>query len=119
VRPFIGAGSAGRRPRRRADRAGAQLAPSRRRSARRADARRRRATAPRAPLSSKAASAPAIARAGGLIDGRDETHRWASGRSATSSTPLTVTTDVASSIADAVVTRLLPAPSAVAGSGGA
>ncbi len=47
-----------------------------------------------------------------LIDGRDETHRWASGYDRDVADILTVTTDVASSIADAVVTRLLPAPSA-------
>jgi DNA-binding winged helix-turn-helix (wHTH) protein len=49
-----------------------------------------------------------------LIDGRDETHRWASGYDRGIEDVLGVTTDVASSIADAVVTRLLPAPSAVA-----
>ena len=47
-----------------------------------------------------------------LIDGRDETHRWASGYDRDVADILSVTTDVASSIADAVVTRLLPAPSA-------
>ena len=47
-----------------------------------------------------------------LIDGRDETHRWASGYDRDVADVLGVTTDVASAIADAVVARLLPAPSA-------
>ena len=47
-----------------------------------------------------------------LIDGRDETHRWASGYDRDVADVLSVTTDVASAIADAVVARLLPAPSA-------
>ena len=47
-----------------------------------------------------------------LIDGRDETHRWGSGYDREIADVLSVTTDVASAIADAVVARLLPAPSA-------
>ena len=49
-----------------------------------------------------------------LIDGRDETHRWASGYDRDLADVLSVTTDLASAIADAVVARLLPAPSAAA-----
>ena len=49
-----------------------------------------------------------------LIDGRDETHRWASGYDRDVADGLGVTTDVASAIADAVVARLLPAPAAAA-----
>ena len=48
-----------------------------------------------------------------LIDGRDETHRWASSYDREVADVLSVTTDVASAIADAVVARLLPAPSIV------
>ena len=48
-----------------------------------------------------------------LIDGRDETHRWASGYDREIDDVLGATTDVASDIADAVVARLLPAPSVV------
>jgi hypothetical protein len=47
-----------------------------------------------------------------LIDGRDETHRWASGFDRDVADILSVSTEVASAIADAVVARLLPAPSA-------
>jgi DNA-binding winged helix-turn-helix (wHTH) protein len=46
-----------------------------------------------------------------LIDGRDETHRWGSGYDREIADVLSVTTDVASAIADAVVARVLPAPS--------
>ena len=49
-----------------------------------------------------------------LIDGRDETHRWASGYDRELVDVLSVATDVASAIADAVVARLLAAPSAAA-----
>ena len=48
-----------------------------------------------------------------LIDGRDETHRWASGYDRDIADALSVTTDVASDIADAVVGRVLPTPSVV------
>jgi DNA-binding winged helix-turn-helix (wHTH) protein len=44
-----------------------------------------------------------------LIDGRDETHRWASGYDRQVDDTLGATADVASAIADAVVARLLPA----------
>jgi len=49
-----------------------------------------------------------------LIDGRDETHRWASGYDRDVVDILSVTTEVASAIAEAVVARLLPATSAAA-----
>jgi len=52
-----------------------------------------------------------------LIDGRDETHRWASGYDRDVVDILSVTTEVASAIAEAVVTRLLPATSAAAAAG--
>lgn len=44
-----------------------------------------------------------------LIDGRDETHRWANGFDRQVDDPLGATADVAAAIADAVVARLLPA----------
>jgi DNA-binding winged helix-turn-helix (wHTH) protein len=44
-----------------------------------------------------------------LIDGRDETHRWASGYDRQIDDTLGATADVAAAIADAVVARLLPA----------
>jgi DNA-binding winged helix-turn-helix (wHTH) protein len=47
-----------------------------------------------------------------LIDGRDETHRWASGYDRDVVDVLGVTTEVAAEIAVAVVARLLPAPAA-------
>ena len=47
-----------------------------------------------------------------LIDGRDETHRWASGYDRDVVDILSVTTEVASAIAEAVVSRLLPVTSA-------
>ncbi|MFI5078908.1 MAG: winged helix-turn-helix domain-containing protein [Vicinamibacteria bacterium] len=48
-----------------------------------------------------------------LIDGRDETHRWGSGFDRDVADVLSLTTDVASAIADAIVARVLPVPSAV------
>ena len=47
-----------------------------------------------------------------LIDGRDETHRWASGYDRDVVDIQSVTTEVASAIAEAVVSRLLPVTSA-------
>ena len=47
-----------------------------------------------------------------LIDGRDETHRWASGYDRDVTDVLGVTTEVAADIADAVVARLVPPSSA-------
>jgi TolB-like protein len=44
-----------------------------------------------------------------LIDGRDETHRWASGYDRQIDDTLGATADVAEAIAEAVVGRLLPA----------
>ena len=44
-----------------------------------------------------------------LVDGRDETHRWASGYDRHVDDTLGATADVAAAIADAVVARLLPA----------
>ena len=44
-----------------------------------------------------------------LIDGRDETHRWANGFDRQVDDPLGATADVAAAIADAVVARLVPA----------
>ena len=43
-----------------------------------------------------------------LIDGRDETHRWASGYDRLVDDAIGATADVAAAIADAVVTKLLP-----------
>jgi len=46
-----------------------------------------------------------------LIDGRDETHRWANGFDRQVDDPLGTTADVAAAIADAVVARLVPVAS--------
>lgn len=46
-----------------------------------------------------------------LIDGRDETHRWANGFDRRVDDPLGTTADVAAAIADAVVARLVPVAS--------